>query len=424
MTGTNPEPLMRRLADARPADFDPELPVPAETRAAELRRAMTAPTASSAPAAAPRGPRWRPYALGGGLVATATATVLLVISATAGSGPAAQPAHWDLDAAAPQAGGDGDSVLLAAAETAVAQDAARDGRYWSVDYELWQQFAASESAERYTIAGGVRQTNSTDTKTGEFCSSGKNIPFAPASAADNDAWQRDGSPDPVPVTMDSDTQRLRAFMTSPGKAVPLGEDGNSAFHVYRGTAPPTVRVYVPTTDEAPFILGGRALSLEELNALPADPDALTDELLRGFTGEVRKWAGSREEFLFEAARNLLLDVPVSGEVRGAAFQMLAGLEGITVLDDVTDVAGRTGTAAALESRADSGAMLQHRLIFDSATSRGLTADTVVVEPTGSFKDYKAGAVVSAEAVEQAEWTDTRPVKPCPKPALPDLPDQQ
>ncbi|MEO3763798.1 CU044_5270 family protein [Streptomyces sp. B5E4] len=414
MSRTDSHELMRRLAAARPAHLDPELPVPATTRAAELSRAMAAPAALAAAPVPPQRVVRRPYAWGGGLLATATAVTLLVISATFGSGPAGQPGHWKLDAVAPRTGAAADSVLLAAANTAATQDLAQDGRYWRVDYEMWQQFAARDSAEKYGVAGGARETHSTDTETGEFCGSGQNFPFAPASSDDREVWEKDGSPNPVSVTIDLATAVPRVFKVGSGDRMPLWGDADSMgsfVKIWPRAGSPNLK----PTREAPFLLGGRGLGLEQLNALPTDPEALRDELLTGYTGKDKAAAGSREKFLFDAARTLLLDVPVSGEIQAAAFRMLAGLEGVTVIGDVTDVTGRKGTAAALTTPGENGGTLQDRLIFDEATSRGLTADTVVVDPAGDYADYRAGAIISAESVEKTEWTDSKMPKPCPVP---------
>ncbi|GAA2656004.1 hypothetical protein GCM10010400_11000 [Streptomyces aculeolatus] len=417
MSRTDSHELMRRLAAARPAHLDPVLPVPAATRAAELSRAMAAPEAPASVAAAPVPPRRtlrRPYAWGGGLLAGATAVTLLIVSATSGSGPAEPPDHWELDAVAPRAGDAADSALLAAAHTAATQDVVQDGRYWRVYYEMWQQLAARDTGEKYGIAGGARETHSTDTETGEFCGSGQNFPFAPASADDREAWEKDGSPNPVSVTIDLATAVPRVFKVGPGDRMPLWADDDvmgSFVKVWPRAGSPTLK----PTHEAPFLLGGRGLGLEQLNALPTDPEALRDELLTGYTGKAKAAPGSRETFLFDAARTLLLDVPVSGEVQAAAFRMLAGLEGVTVIDDVTDVAGRKGTAVTLATPGENGGTLQDRLIFDKATARGLTADTVVIVPAGDYADYKAGAIISAESVEKSEWTDSKMPRPCPVP---------
>ncbi|MEV4621054.1 CU044_5270 family protein [Asanoa sp. NPDC049573] len=117
-----------------------------------------------------------------------------------------------------------------------------------------------------------------------------------------------------------------------------------------------------------FLLGGQGRSAREIAALPAGPDQLKAKLLSWYA------AGDRSDFLFYAASALVLNLPARPEVRAAAYRMLAGVPGVTVLGPVTDAAGRSGIAVAIEHRGDGGARGQVRLIIDPASGAALAQE--------------------------------------------------
>ena len=91
---------------------------------------------------------------------------------------------------------------------------------------------------------------------------------------------------------------------------------------------------------AAFPAGGRALTWDELYALPTEPVALERELRDGIDGAGR---GDDDE-LFVIVGDLLRESPAPPALRRALWQVAAGIPGITLVGHVTDAAGRPGVA--------------------------------------------------------------------------------
>jgi hypothetical protein len=113
-------------------------------------------------------------------------------------------------------------------------------------------------------------------------------------------------------------------------------------------------------------------------------------------------------WLFKVSAGLITDMPVTPQVRGAAFRMLAELDTVKVMENVTDAEGRQGTAVAIEEDVKGPAVLQNRLIFDESTGQGLANENVVVKPGGMQAGLEPGTVFNSIAVLKAGWTDTKP----------------
>ncbi|GIJ30500.1 hypothetical protein Vqi01_56620 [Micromonospora qiuiae] len=145
------------------------------------------------------------------------------------------------------------------------------------------------------------------------------------------------------------------------------------------------------TAENNFLLAGSPRSARELAALPADPAKLKEKLLGWYadTGG----AESRDGFLFNSGTTLVLNLPVSPQVRAAAYRMLAAMPGVTSRGRVTDQLGRPGMAVAVTRQGDLGET-QTRLIIDSSTGQALAQETWVADNTASWT-----------AVITARWSD-------------------
>ncbi len=127
-------------------------------------------------------------------------------------------------------------------------------------------------------------------------------------------------------------------------------------------------------------LPGITVTTAELSAAPTDP-----VLLRAWlTGKIRH-AGTEPtgEVLFRAGESLVMDLPVTPQLRGAAYHMLAGLDGVHSLGPVTDRRGRAGTAVAYDytgpqdenDPASPTGPMQARLIIDLPTGRALGTES-------------------------------------------------
>ena len=89
-----------------------------------------------------------------------------------------------------------------------------------------------------------------------------------------------------------------------------------------------------------FPAGGRALTWDELYALPTEPIALERDLRDGIAGAGQ---GDDDE-LFVIVGDLLRESPASPALRRALWQVAADIPGITLVGPVTDAAGRPGVA--------------------------------------------------------------------------------
>ncbi|SNT64973.1 hypothetical protein SAMN05216276_11502 [Streptosporangium subroseum] len=156
------------------------------------------------------------------------------------------------------------------------------------------------------------------------------------------------------------------------------------------------------TGPQPFRLGPLETSFEKLRKLPADPAALQAALRIEITdgvrrGDIRTSAGEpsaddRNDFVFEALTSLISQVPVSSEVRAAAFRAIASLPNVQSLGAVE---GGHGLQVSLSSE-------QVRLVVDPETS--WVRDTNFYVPQGGGRLF----LMDGTASIVAEWTDHLP----------------
>jgi hypothetical protein len=99
-----------------------------------------------------------------------------------------------------------------------------------------------------------------------------------------------------------------------------------------------------------FLVGGEPFTIDRLHRLPSDPGRLAARLRAAVQKQLEIIGGkpgaagpSAEALLFHAAADLL-NLPVTPEVRAAAFEVMAGADGARLLGRVEDPAGRQGPA--------------------------------------------------------------------------------
>ncbi|MGS2645428.1 CU044_5270 family protein [Streptosporangium sp. LJ11] len=397
-----------QLRAARPEHLG-DTPVDPRTRAAELSRAMAQPRRAPAGRRAVR-PGWG-LGLGLGLAGAAAAVtaVAVTISATGGTVPDAPSAQADPGRTASSQASSSPtpsasrvelssrSILLAAAHGAARQPDTT-GAYWhtaSVTRIL------SEAADGdYTVVERTRNEGWTPSATGgDQWSRTRSLGARPASPDDEAAWRRAGSPTEIEVEV-------------PGKGG--GQRGGYVLSTEPGEAKDS---HIPLVDGDKVFWLGRNVTMKDLRGLPDDPDDLKAWLLRSYTGSGTESDDpmSSDAWLFAVSIGLITDMPVTSQVRGAAFRMLADLKTIKVSRGVTDAEGRTGSAVAIEVRvrakADAkgaGGVLLDRLIFDETTGRALARESVVVRPGGPQAGFEPGTVWHSQTVLEAGWTDEKP----------------
>ncbi|MDP9864562.1 MULTISPECIES: CU044_5270 family protein [Streptosporangium] len=386
-----------QLRAARPAHLG-DTPVDERTRAAELSYAM----AQARPARSRRRavrPLWS-FSLAG--AAAAVTAVAVMVSGTGGTAPrapapAAPETTWEAGAPATperQIRLSARDVLLAAAHGAARQPD-RAGAYWHTVSVSRTLFKAADAD--YVVMDRQRIEGWTPSATGEDqWSRTQSLGARPAGPQDEAAWRQAGSPAEIPVTVPGKLRAKLALQTKPGKV----EDGHA-----------------PLVDGDKVFWLGRNVTMKDLRGLPSEPGDLKAWLLRSYSGHDTESDApmSSDAWLFAVTVGLIMDMPVTPQVRGAAFRMLADLESIEVVGDVTDAEGRTGTAVAIEERTEvkgdseeDGAILQRRLIFDEATGRALASENIVVRPGGHQAGFAPGTRWNSQVVLETGWTDGKP----------------
>jgi hypothetical protein len=103
-------------------------------------------------------------------------------------------------------------------------------------------------------------------------------------------------------------------------------------------------------------------------------------------------------------------MPVKPAVRAAAYQVLAGLDGVRSLGEVTDPLGRKGQGIARTENWVTGTF-ERQLIVDPETGVLLTDQIVAVHATETYAWAKPGTAIFWTSTTEASWTDKEPVKP-------------
>ena len=287
----------------------------------------------------------RPFPRAGAPAVAAVAVTAAVLITGCSSAPAApkpaKPVHLTVfqppsgvlgsaskDAAAAR------KALLAIAGAAAKAAAPAAGRYWVTPAVAGNFVEVGTPKNHYLVLEKV----ATQTWAASAASDGSPSVEQPlgvqlASAADQAAWHRAGSPaqwsDAAQDTGLADPQgyansgRLAPLSAGPGKQV----------------------VSTVNSGGPPFAVGNELLSLAQLRALPADPATLKAMLLQVWNSGY----GDAQAYLFEAMPPILR-MPVTPAVRSALYQMLAGLPGMQSLGEVTDAAGQRGVAVAYTTK--------------------------------------------------------------------------
>ena len=197
------------------------------------------------------------------------------------------------------------------------------------------------------------------TPNGESVALFQDLGAAPISAEDQAAWKADGSP--------TEWTQLPPKDVPDAKPVVIKSAPEPRFS---GPARPMPPGGIPNDD---YFVAGSRVSLAELGALPTDPGGLKAWLL-----DKMETGGAEEPTdynLFWNGKGIIFDLPVTPQVRAAAYRMLADVKGVTSLGMVTDQRGRTGMAVAYARKGDGGNWGQARLIIDPQTGQALAEES-------------------------------------------------
>lgn len=383
--------VLHTLRQARPAELDPDAPVDEGVRRAELARAMAGDSPGIRPEPARRRvrPAWG-LSLAGAVAAGAIVAATVVTTGGSPDGPAAPPHSGGTEPVL-----DAKAVLLAAAVKADGQTETMRA-YWHQATVSSHLYMVGTGADRYGVVVRDRAETWTPSRPGVHSwTLQQNLGARPATAADAVVWRRAGSPAafeievPKPPNTKPRTGRVKSFTvkTAPGR--------------------PDVSSAALVDGDKVFWLG-RNVTMKDLRSLPSDAKRLKTELLRWYEGHGTESDRpmASDEWLYQVARGLVIDMPVKPEVRAAAFRMLAALPAVKSVGKATDPQGRTGNAIAVDEKTSRG-VVRHQMIIDLSSGTALASENIVLSPAAGT-GIPAGRTVDSTVIVTTEWTDAHP----------------
>ncbi|WP_371784618.1 hypothetical protein [Streptosporangium subroseum] len=208
----------------------------------------------------------------------------------------------------------------------------------------------------------------------------------PKSPADEKAWRRDGSP----------TTWNR---TAEGTVVSLSTKAD------KGRVDPVKGR--PST----FLLAGQWLSYEELQRLPAEPAGL-----KAWLGQAARVAKVPDDDIDDQVTrtlpSLLHEVPVSKEIRTAAYRALSTMPGVRSLGKVKDERGRIGDGLSIVSeqtnREKVTSVDRTQMIIDTGEMVLLSR---AIRLTGKINGKPLPETNTTVTMLQVGWTDDEPSVP-------------
>ncbi|MEV0153852.1 CU044_5270 family protein [Micromonospora sp. NPDC050686] len=371
------------LAEARPARLDPPN---RDEHTARVVAGILA-NASTADGRAAADQLRRPKRLRVALLASVGVTVAAVTAAAValalpGAAPRKAPdAAPAVASPATQAPMDSSRLLLVAAERSDKAPPA-GGRYLTIQTESGFAVPVEAADGTYTMfdrTGGQYWLASSSADSSWAMS--QSLGAAPATPSDEAAWRRNGSPAVIRITKPKPFD----LQTAAGK------------------------VHGNTVDAAHlFALGDRNVSQAQLDALPTDPAALRGALLSRYDGGGGDMPTDRDQWLLTVAASVVIDLPVSNEVRAATYRMLAALPGVRGLGSVHDMHGRPGQAVAFTQDSPGNGRFEVRLIIDPNTGQALAKEMRVVKPRGLWSWITPGAMSTYQLVLVSKNTNENP----------------
>jgi hypothetical protein len=338
---------------------------------------------------AARRPALRRLVLGGAVPVAAAVAVGAVVLTVQSGGSAPGTAERATDPAVVATGSapqNARALLLVAAER-TASGAATSGRYWVRSLEdAGRPVKVGPATRPYYVLQRFSLTQWDAMKPGdESVLITRDLGAAPMTADDKAAWEADGSP--AQWRRGAEVIKAGAGEESVGPARPRPQEKKA-----------------PDATLLPYLLAGHPMTVAALAKLPTDPAALKQRLAKQVgTNEIFE---ANDHTLFQAGVDLVFDLPVSSQVRAAAYRMLADIKGVTSLGAMTDGRGRSGMAVGFARKGDGGNWTQTRLIVDPQTGQALAQESWDL---GAGKSPAArGTQLSRRLLVSASFTDDTP----------------
>ncbi|MGI5240423.1 hypothetical protein [Dactylosporangium sp. CA-139066] len=205
-------------------------------------------------------------------------------------------------------------------------------------------------------------------------------PFGPGSEA---AWRADGSPTSWTIPGNGKNPDATTVTAAAG---PRTVGGSIVVKTGSG----------PTNWARAFVLGGQVVSAETMATLPTDAARLRAWLTERYNADPDPLMTNQDR-LIDDALQLIAQMPVTAQVRSAAYQMLAELDTVQLLPAAADQRGRTGAAVALPVRYEDG-VTTLRVIFNQDSGDVLSIEQLTA--AGKLRGYTLTV--------SSGWTDEPP----------------
>jgi hypothetical protein len=334
-----------------------ERPAAAETMArGEERLAALMAADGGTGSAHPRARRpWHaswPALLVAGLACVTAGAVAVAMTGTAPVARPRQSHHLAIKPASPALSAR--AILLTAAVNAAKAPAT--GRYWVLDDTVMQLQAAGTAAHPYNIADRIRtQTWYPRSAQQRFWYLSTDLGAKPATPADAAAWRAVGSP----------------------AVWHFGGGGHGKAEETFRTSRSAPQAWWEPRAMGQGMLGNSRATFARLQRLPTDPAKLTALIRRYALWPAKKAAPPiMASEMFDTAVWLLTQ-PVTPQVHGTVYQVIAGLPGVRATGLMTDPLGRRGYGISIF--AGSG---QREVIVVSPSTGALLAEESITSTPG------------------------------------------
>jgi hypothetical protein len=158
-------------------------------------------------------------------------------------------------------------------------------------------------------------------------------------------------------------------------------------------------------------IGWLPSTYQDLVELPGDPARLLAALTERVRANPQLHGASRPPVtveLFGTVGYLLEHYPLPPQLRAALYQVLTRLEGVRLVGDVTDLAGRPAVAVTIH--VDQLLQERNELLLEPATGRLLGTRSVLTREVPGWR-VPAGTVLEERVFLEASVVDSRTTRP-------------
>jgi hypothetical protein len=177
---------------------------------------------------------------------------------------------------------------------------------------------------------------------------------------------------------------------------------------------PNTEVYSPNEKQLVGGIGWLPSAYQDLAELPTDPArllaALTERMRTYQPRGLRTYQRypNQTHQLFGTIAYLLENYPLPAALRAALYQVLTRLDGVELIGNVTDMAGRRAISVAIDI--DQPLHERHELLLDPATGRLLGARSVLTRKVPGWR-LPVGTLVDQSVFLEACVVDSRTARP-------------